>query len=127
MFLEERGFRFVEMVYPLRLRDVHKQDVPNQGMEFLPADSEDLDEIQGIARDAFSTGRLNVDPRLGPELGGRRYAAWVSNSFKHATQRLYRVVLDGRIAAFFVIEMMANQRMYWHLTAVAPAFQGRGI
>ena len=127
IFLEERGFRFVEMVYPLRLGDVHKQEIPNQGVEFCPADAADLGEIQEIARDAFSTGRLNVDPRLGPELGGRRYAAWVSNSFKHATQRVYKAVLDGRIAVFFVIEMMPNQRMYWHLTAVAPGFQGRGI
>ena len=127
MFLEERGFRFVEMVYPLRLGDVHKQEIPDQDIEFCPSDSADLDEIQQIARDAFSTGRLNVDPRLGPDVGGRRYAAWVSNSFKHATQRVYKAVLDGRIAAFFVIEMMANQRMYWHLTAVAPAFQGHGV
>jgi ribosomal protein S18 acetylase RimI-like enzyme len=127
MFLEDRGFRFVEMVYPLRLGDVHELQIPQAGIEFHPAGAADLNEMQDIAREAFGTGRLNVDPRLGPELGGRRYAAWVSNSLEHPTQRVYKAVLDGRVAAFFVIEILRGERVYWHLSAVAPAFQGRGV
>ena len=126
MFLESRGFCFVEMVYGLTFRDLKRIAYP-EDIVLEKADLADLDAIQTIARLAFETGRFNIDPRLAPELGGRRYAGWVNNSFHDPKHEIIKAVLDGEIVGFFIIEQQNDGLVYWHLTAIAPGRQGQGI
>lgn len=127
MLLEACGFRFVETVlHPfLDLPDPRYQD---QG-EFViePATVTDIAILGVIAANAFAHGRVHADPRLGPALGDRRYSGWVSNSLSHPSQRLLKVVNEeGSIVALFITEAGPDQRLYWHLTAIAPQCQGQG-
>lgn len=126
MFLEECGFRFVEMVYPVTLNDVYKVNLPETVM-LETASEADLDEIQSIAQEVFSTGRFNIDPRLGTELGGRRYAKWVFNSFNNAKHQIIKASVSNQIVGFFVLEYTGQDMVYWHLTAIASRFHGQGF
>lgn len=127
MFLEGRGFRFVEMVYKPAFEAVQGLAYPDHGLAIAPAGADDLPVLEAIARAAFATGRFALDPRLDPELNGRRYAAWVRNSLAHPTQRLLRISEGGEPVAFFIVEDVGENRCHWHLTGVAPAHQGRGV
>lgn len=126
MLLEELGFRFVEMVYPLTLEDINFRSYPPE-VQLMDATEADLDEIQEIANAAFVTGRFNVDPRLGPELGGRRYAGWVHNSYRDPAHRILKACANGQIVGFFIVENKGSNEVYWHLTAIAPNAQGKGM
>lgn len=127
IFLEEHGFRFIEMLYQPELALVPGQ----AGGDFVPlsvrrALDVDLPNIIKIAGKAFVNERFHIDPRLGPELGNQRYRNWVRNSFNHPDQRLY-VLNDGtKIVAFFITEMQSDDVCYWHLNAVSPEAQGLG-
>lgn len=127
MFLESKGFRFVEMVYQPVFEAVPAVAWPDSGLTIAAAASEDLPALEAIARTAFATGRFALDPRLDPDLNGRRYAAWVRNSLAHATQRLLKISEAGTPVAFFVVEDVGAGRCHWHLTAVAATHHGRGI
>jgi RimJ/RimL family protein N-acetyltransferase len=126
MFLEDRGFRFVEMTYSPELENLKQLDWPSESMEIARADPADLSEIEKIASQAFQNERFHVDPRLNSELGNKRYQVWVKNAASHATQRLYRISDSGELVAFFVTEHLPDGTCYWHLNAVAPTHQGRG-
>lgn len=128
MLLEACGFRFVETaLHPyLDLPDPRYQDLGGLGIE--SATSTDLAALEAIAAHAFVHGRIHADPRLGPALGGRRYSRWVNNAFSHPSQRLFKVINEERaIIALFITEALADQRVHWHLTAIAPQFQGQGF
>lgn len=127
MFLESRGFRFIEVVYQPRFAAVQAMQHVEQGIEVAPASERDVPEIERIARTAFTTGRYLLDWRLDPESNGLRFVAWIRNSFADPKQRLFKAVEDDRIVAFFVIEAQPGMRCYWHLTAIAEEHQGRGL
>jgi len=127
MFLEARGFRFVELVYRPRFEAVQSLAFADQGLQIRPAAERDLPEIEAIAQSAFSTGRYALDWRLDPTLGQRRYSAWARSACAHPSQRLLQAEADGHIVGFFVTEALPDKRCYWHLTAVAPGAQGRGV
>lgn len=127
MFLEEHGFRFIEMLYQPELTLAPGQT----GGDFAPlsvrrALDADLPNIVEIAGKAFVNERFHTDPRLGPGLGNQRYQNWVRSSFSHPDQRLYVLSEGGKLVAFFVTEMQADGVCYWHLNAVSPEAQGLG-
>jgi len=127
MFLEEQGFRFVEMVYSptVSLREI----TPKHGalVEISAVQEADLPAIQSIAGSAFSTGRFILDWRLDPEASHRRYRAWVQNSFDDPRHAVLKATVRDAIAGFFIVEELPDRSCYWHLTAVAPEWQGKGI
>ncbi|TDP74632.1 GNAT family N-acetyltransferase [Roseateles toxinivorans] len=127
MFLESRGFRFIEMVYRPEIELARLADLPvEQPLLVRAATAQDLPELCEIAGSSFRNERFRMDPRLAPEISDQRYRNWVSSSLNHPRQRL-RVVCDGDLRiAFFVIELLDDGTCYWHLNAVAPAAQGRG-
>jgi len=127
MFLEERGFRFIEMLYQPVLEDLKNQnELGETGLYAVEAENKDLAIVMDMAGSVFSNERFHIDPRLNRKLGDQRYRNWVRSCIDHPTQTLY-VVHDGNeIVAFFVTEMMPDQTCYWHLTAVANHAQGRG-
>jgi ribosomal protein S18 acetylase RimI-like enzyme len=127
MFLEARGFRFIELVYQPRFADVQAIPDADYGIEIRAATERDEPEIAEIAATAFTTGRYLLDWRLGPESNGLRYAAWIRNSFANPAHRVLKATENGRIVAFFVVETHPGGTCYWHLTAVAEGHRGRGV
>ena len=126
MLLEDRGFRFIEMLYHPELADLANLAGADAGLVVEPACSEDLPALLDIAGSAFRNERFHVDPRMPPGLGDRRYRNWVWTSLGHPTQRLHVVRDRSLLVAFFVTEQLADGTCYWHLNAVAPEVQGKG-
>lgn len=127
MFLEEHGFRFVEMVLHPRLETLADLGLEAANrLSVAYAEEADLPELQSIAERAFGLERYHVDPRFDPRLGDLRYARWVHNSFRHPRQRLLKIQDNKRLVAFFIVEVLPNNKVYWHLTAVSPQWQGQG-
>jgi ribosomal protein S18 acetylase RimI-like enzyme len=127
--LERADFRFVETTYEVGLDDLGIVATPAADVviERVRPGDPDLAAAIAIAGSAFTTGRFAVDPRLDPAVNGRRYAAWVASSAAAERQIVLGARLLGEVVGFFVVEDVAADTVYWHLTAVAPAAQGRGI
>ena len=127
MLLEDRDFRFIEMVYAPELALSSFKLVGNTALlAVAPARESDLPFILDTARTSFSNERFKMDPRLDPDISDQRYRNWAASSLHHAAQNLH-VVCDGkRKVAFFVTEMQGDGTCYWHLNAVAPDAQGQG-
>ncbi|MEA2519781.1 MAG: hypothetical protein QOF49_1861 [Chloroflexota bacterium] len=126
MALEDRGFRFVEMVYVPGLETFDSIGEPRHAIIVTEAGPADLAEIERIAYSAFTTGRYLLDWRLPPELSRRRYAQWVRNS-RAAGQAILKADFEDRIVGFFIVEERIDRSAYWHLTAIAPEAQGQGL
>lgn len=126
MFLEAREFRFVEMVLHPRFDPLQNQQFTKEDLLIAPAVEADLNALKDIAERAFGFERYHVDPRLNPRQGDQRYGRWVRNSLHHQSQRLLKVLDGERLIALFLIEFGSDQSAYWHLTAIAPEWQGRG-
>jgi len=126
MFLESQGFRFVEMVIHPLITKLESRQFPSDTLSISSATAEDLPGLEAIAENAFRCERYHVDPRLDPRLSDRRYAQWVRNSFAHSTQCLLKVEDKEKLVGMFVVERVSSERVYWHLTAIAPECQGRG-
>jgi ribosomal protein S18 acetylase RimI-like enzyme len=127
MALESLGFRFVEMVYQPVLDGLADVARPAHPIAVEPAGPRDLERIEEVAYEAFGTGRFVLDPRLDSDLGRRRYARWVRTSLESSGQSVLKAEIDGEVAGFFIVEERPDRSVYWHLTAIAPAFQGRGV
>lgn len=127
IFLEDNGFRFIEMLYAPELDLTEfKFDINAGLLSVRRANTKDLPGLLEIARMAFNNERFKMDPRLHPGISEQRFKNWVATSFHHATHELY-VLSDGaRIIAFFVTESLSDGTCYWHLNAVAPDAQGQG-
>jgi len=126
IFLEKKGFRFIESVLHPKFEKLLGLNISNQGLQIMPATENDLLGIQRIASTAFSCERFHVDPRLDPELGNMRYTRWVSNTLTHPRQRLLKILDNEVLVAFFIVEVIGVGHVYWHLTAVSPDHQGKG-
>jgi len=127
MFLERHGFRFVEMVYSPVLESLEDAEFGDQGLDVAEARADELPRILAIAETAFSTGRYLLDHRLDARLSHARYASWVRDSVGQVSHQLIRASSGGEIVGFFLVETRPDGSAYWHLTAIAPAYQGRGI
>jgi L-amino acid N-acyltransferase YncA len=127
MALEELGFRFIETVYRPRFDRFEGVGAPRHLIEVAEATSADASAIEEVASHAFTTGRFLLDHRLAPELSDRRYATWVRTSFESSEQTILKAEVEGDLVGFFVVEQRPDRSVYWHLTAVAPQWQGKGM
>jgi len=127
MALEATGFRFVEMVYGPRFDRFDAVGMPQHDVLLTEALPTDGARIEAIAYAAFTTGRFLLDRRLDPELSRRRYATWVRTSFESATQVVLKAEIDRRLVGFLIVERRDDASVYWHLTAIAPESQGKGV
>lgn len=127
MFLESRGFRFIEMVLHPYFDDIQERARPDHAFTVVPAAERDLDDLQHIAGSAFGHERFHVDPRLDATFGDRRYASWVGNSFKGSRQELLKVTDGHEVIGFFVVEYRGADSVYWHLNAISSNLQGKGL
>lgn len=127
MALEDVGFRFVEMVYSPALVLERSWSLSDERIIIDDASPSDLPAIESIARTAFSTSRFLIDWRLEGAASHRRYQVWVRNSFVDPAQRVLKVTIDAATVGFFILEDRPDGAVYWHLTAIAPEWQGRGL
>jgi GNAT superfamily N-acetyltransferase len=127
MALEERGFRFIETAYRPRFEAFEAIGTPKHVIEVAEATATDVPRIEEIAYSAFTTGRFLLDGRLAPELSRRRYATWVRTSFESSAQSVLKAEVDGELVGFLIVEHRPDRSVYWHLTAVAPDWQGKGM
>jgi len=125
-WLESRGFRFIEMVYRPRLDLLQQESSPTSALVIDRALASDLPALDEIAGLAFTTGRFHLDPFLDRGLNGKRYRSWVRSSLANPDHQVLKATLGGALVGFFVVEE-TNETAYWHLTAMAPPFQGQGI
>jgi RimJ/RimL family protein N-acetyltransferase len=126
LFLESQSFRFIEMVLHPHLNKLQQLHIPNDNLIIVPANKADIPSLLLIAENAFKHERYHVDPRLDRKLGDLRYGKWVENSFHHPTQCLLKILNDKQLLGFFIVEYNAKEPVYWHLTAIAPQWQGMG-
>jgi RimJ/RimL family protein N-acetyltransferase len=127
MFLEERGFRFVELNYLPQLTGLQQLRTSDEGIAVAPADERDRAILTAMAAQTFRHGRFHQDPRIDPRLGDRRYGAWLNNAFESSNQRVLKCSLDGEIVAFFVVENREQGHCFWSLNGLAPGRGGRGL
>jgi len=126
MLLEDAGFRFIEMLYRPELDLTAAREIDAGGLSLRIATPADLSRVLQIAGSAFGNERFHMDPRLPGELANRRYQVWAQSSLCHSSQRLFVLLDDDELVAFFVTEDLPDGTCYWHLNAVAPAHQGKG-
>ena len=126
-WLERRGFRFIEMVYRPRIELRHATLPAWDDIHIAQITADDLASVEDIAAVAFSTSRFVLDQTLERGLSGRRYRRWVRTSFANPDHQVLKAQIDGAIVGFFVVEERGDGTAYWHLTAISPAFQNRGI
>ena len=127
MFLEERGFRFIELNYLPRLDGLQALQIADQGVHIEQAAASDQNLLADMAAQVFRHGRLHQDPRIDPALGDRRYRTWMTNAFSHPRQTVLKCLIDGAIVGFFVVEYPAPNHCFWSLIGLAPGLAGRGL
>ena len=125
-FLEKQGFRFIELNYRPSLVGLSSFS-DDAEITISAAPVSDVAEISGIASRIFESGRLHIDPQIGPEIGNRRYAAWAANAFHYPGQQVLKCVMDGRIIAFMVVEHPMPASRFWSLVGLAPGLAGQGL
>jgi RimJ/RimL family protein N-acetyltransferase len=100
---------------------------PDEELVIERAGADDLPAIEAVAGAAFATGRFKLDFRIDPAASDRRYRIWVRNSFADSRQQVLKATVAGDLVGFFIVEERPDRSAYWHLTAIAPAHQGKGI
>ena len=125
-FLEKQGFRYIELNYRPFLAGLNGFSVDPE-ITVCSALPEDAEEISSFATQIFTTGRLHVDPLVGPEIGNRRYGAWAANAFHHPDQHVLKCLMGGRIVAFMVVEQPTPASRFWSLVGLAPGLTGKGL
>lgn len=126
MFLETFGFRFIEMVFQPELEIDGVCPDPDPALKVAAPTPDELPGIEEIAAQAFTTDRFHLDHRLPAAAGGERYRRWVRSAAQSADQRLVSVKEGENTVSFFVVQTAEDGSCYWHLNAIAPAFQGKG-
>lgn len=131
-WLQKHGFRWIETMYFPCLSDLQalaaRQADPS--LTLRPMRPHELPQVQVIAEQSFVTSRFFIDPLICPQRGAARYATWVRNSAADPAQEVLVAEQHGEIAGFFIVqerESEGQKSAYWHLTAVASAFQGQGM
>lgn len=129
IILEKAGFRFIEITYKPHFSDLLNWEPASieSEVEIIPATPGCLPQIRKIAECAFTHERFHVDPRLNPELGNIRYGNWAEKAYYNPVQSLYAFKDNDAIMGFFVTENLSEKHVYWHLTALAPSYQKRGL
>lgn len=126
MFLEEKKFRFVEMVLHPIMHGLPNLRLPDDVLVIQIAGRKDIPLIQSMAERSFRYERFHVDPRLDSHLANQRYGRWIQTSDDNPRQQLLKINDCGNLVGFFLVEMMGGNQVYWHLTAIAPEYQGKG-
>jgi hypothetical protein len=129
--LEELGFRFIET--QLRLAFVVKKpfDVAGPyGFEEVVSE-DDLQDVLAIVRETFTDDRWAIDPATpnARSLSGKRYEAYVRQSFERADERVYRLAErpSGKTLAIRTHRLLPNGEALMLLGGVHPDYKGAAL
>lgn len=127
-FLEGIGFRFIEVTHQPVYSDLTAWKIGNipTNITVAPAKKHELPALMEIAGSSFKNERFHVDPHIETNVGNQRYANWVKTTYNHPKQTLHTFKIQNEIIGFFITETLTQKHIYWHLTAIAPAFQRKG-
>ena len=128
-WLQQAGFYFVETVLHPWIdltKGVASNDSP---ISIRDARENDLDVLVRIAHTAFGNERYHQDENYDHELANRRYAEWVRVAVKADTsQKVITLASQEKIIGFCIYEIQGKGELcYWHLNAIDPMLQGRGL
>lgn len=127
MLLEDLGFRFVEMVFSPVLAPLGPSHIADEEVAIIAASGLDRKALGEIASSVFTTGRHVLDWRLDKDAGHRRYRQWLDEALADDGQDVLAAKIGEATVGFFVVESRPPNSAYWHLTAVAAEWQGRGV
>lgn len=125
MFLESRGFRFVEMVLHPTFGRLRTLPVLKTELRVEPVRADEVAIVASLAERSFGFERYHVDPRINSKLADKRYGKWIHNSFHDEKQILLKITRLNDLVGFFVVENKSDGMVYWHLTATNPDFKGQ--
>lgn len=129
--LTQHGFypveTMLEIYLPLsRLIPVVRRQ-PNKTRLRLAVEAE-MPQIIAIARSAFSSDRLHLDPNLPPEKADQRYVQWVEHGFRAGEPVfIYEDVRSAKVLGFLHVRETSPKTVDLSLGAVDVAFHGTGI
>jgi RimJ/RimL family protein N-acetyltransferase len=127
LLLQDHGFRVIELHLVPEFSGLAAVEFPRAGFDVEIATEADRDRLVALAGRAFTVGRFHDDPRIGRDLGNRRYSAWMAASFAHPRQDVEKVILHGDMVAVFVTELGTDGTMHWWLTALTEHCIGKGV
>ncbi len=127
MLLEGLGFRFVEMVYSPVLTPLRTDWVSDEELVIEPAQPQDRPALEAMASSVFTTGRHVLDWRLDRSAGHERYRRWLAGALDGDGQDVLMASIGDEVVGFFIVEALPDDCVYWHLTAVAAKWQGKGV
>lgn len=84
-----------------------------------------LSVLSKMTSSMFTTDRVFLDEKLGPELGLNRYRNWISSEYKRGTV-LFEYILNGTAVGFGLLRI-DNQVMDGILGGIYEKFQGEGL
>jgi hypothetical protein len=130
--LEDAGFRFIETQLRLTFSLKRPFDVHGELYHFERVVSElALEEVLEIVRETFTDDRWLVDPWFDHTQGlsGKRYEAYVRQSFERADERVYRLVerKSGRTLAIKTHRHLGDGKALMLLGGVHPDYKGAGL
>jgi hypothetical protein len=130
--LEDAGFHFVETQLRLTFNLKRSFDVSEGSYDFERVDSESaLEDVLSIARETFTDDRWLIDPWFSDArtLSGKRYEAYVRQSFERMDERVYRLVEreSRKTLALRTHRHLGNGEALMLLGGVHPDYKGAGI
>jgi len=127
IFLEEQGFRFIELNYQPVLTNLQKLIFNDSDIQIAVADEHDQPLLADAAATIFHHERFHIDPRINSDLANNRYRIWLENGFKLPQQTVLKCSLNSKIIGFFVIEYPEPKHCFWSLVGILPNYQGQGL
>jgi len=127
-WLNQSGFYFVETVLHPWI-DLSIFGNTGNDVEVREANENDIPAIAKIAFEAFGNERYHQDENYDDTMANRRYEAWVTASIKaKAQQKTIALTKDQAVIGFCVYELLEGGSLcYWHLNAMDPKAQGKGL
>ena len=125
-FLEQVGFRFVELNYRPHTKTLVRYAAAD-GVLIRPATEDDMVTVASVAAQVFQATRFTADTRLSRDVNSQRYRSWALAAFCNPDQGVFVGFRQGTFAAFFVVERPSVNTIHWSLVAMDPALAGRGF
>jgi hypothetical protein len=128
--LEDAGFRFVECQIrsSIKLRKTHDTSPYRYSFERVTSE-EDLAAVLEIGGATFLHDRFRADPCYSPGDSGRRYQAYVAQSFRSPDEAVYRLIdgSNGNTVAFKTHRYVSPTEVLFLLGGVHPDFKNLGL
>lgn len=130
--LEDAGFRYIETQLRLTFSLKRPFDVADGPYRFERVVGEEaLEEVLAIVRETFTDDRWLIDPWFADKRGlsGKRYEAYVRQSFERPDERVYRLLehQSGRTLAMRTHRHLGNGEALMLLGGVHPDYKGAGL